>query len=468
MVTLSTESGVPSGDIEVDSFSFILDRLGWQPTASQAPILSCNAQNIAVSGGDRSGKSEVSAKFLIKRDLEWDGPPDEARLYWLVAADYSRTRKEFDILIDNYTRLGLGTSDYTKRVDPGHFVLQGGTKIQTKSAKDPRTLAMDSPHGIVVCEASQIDIETFHRLLGRLLDKNGWLLLSGSLEMGSPWYSALITNWLTGIDGNQSFLLPTPSNTYLFPGGIQDEKIQRLRRTTSDRFFTERIMGKPVPPLGLVHPGFRSDLHVKSVKYRPGEDVYLAVDPGTAGAYAVEACHVVMGEDGQTEQVQVFDEIYEQGLITAQIVQIVNQKKWAKDIKKIVIDVYARQRQSMPPVAEVWLKETGHYTESNKVFVRDQIEIMDRFLTPHPITGQPMIVFAPHCRGVLSEFGAGPNPFDGLVKPYTWRLDSNNGVVGKEPDDRYRHAIQATCYFLVSQYGYAFRKRRATIRVKHW
>jgi len=140
----------------------VFEIVGFDPTDEQSQILNSGKRFILVAGGEQAGKSMVASKFLLHKFLEDDSPG----LYWLVAADYERTRAEFEYLSEDFAKLGI-LAEVTKRVDPGRIVLADGTRIETKSAKDPRTLAMRAPNGIVGCEASQLDLETFYRMRGR-------------------------------------------------------------------------------------------------------------------------------------------------------------------------------------------------------------------------------------------------------------------------------------------------------------
>ena len=160
-----------------DVTGYIYDRVGFEPTDAQMPILSARKRFILVAGGEQAGKSMIASKYLLSRFLEINEPG----LYWLVAADYERTRAEFEYLMEDFSTLGI-LKEASKRVDPGHLTLADGTRIETKSAKDPRTLAMRAPNGILGCEASQLDLETFFRLRGRCAPKRGWMFLAGTFE----------------------------------------------------------------------------------------------------------------------------------------------------------------------------------------------------------------------------------------------------------------------------------------------
>ena len=151
-----------------DLTPYLYDRIGFTPTTSQKVILAAGARFNLVAGGEQAGKSLIASKYLLGRFLETEG----RGLYWLVAADYERTRAEFTYLAEDFEKLGV-LKEVSKRVDPGHITLVDGTRVETKSAKDPRTLAMRAPDGIIGCEASQLDLETFFRLRGRCAPKRG-------------------------------------------------------------------------------------------------------------------------------------------------------------------------------------------------------------------------------------------------------------------------------------------------------
>ena len=312
---------------DIDVRGYLYGKVGFAPTPEQQPILDCDKRFILVAGGEQAGKSLVASKYLLGRCFE-DGPKS---LYWLVAADYERTRAEFEYLAADFARLGI-LQEVSKRIDPGKIVLADGTRIETKSAKDPRTLAMRAPNGIIACEASQLDLETFYRMRGRVAPKRGWLFLSGTHEGSLGWYPQMQISWEHGLGDEVSFNLPSYTNFHLYPGGKNDPEILRLQKDSSDDFFMERIEGIPSPPRGLVFGEFRPDIHVQPVEYVKDTKVSLWIDPGYAGAYAVVVIQEING------QVCVIDEIYEQGLITSEIVELAQSRPWWPDVKDGVID----------------------------------------------------------------------------------------------------------------------------------
>ena len=438
---------------------FLYDKIGFAPTELQKPILESRKRFTLVAGGEQAGKSMVASKYLIGRFLE----NDEPGLYWLVAADYERTRAEFEYLVEDFASMGL-LKEASKRVDPGRIILADDTRIETKSAKDPRTLAMRAPNGIIGCEASQLDLETFHRLRGRCAPKRGWMFLGGTFEGSLGWYPQMYQAWQHSSNvEEQSFSLPSYSNQYLYPGGRQDPEILSLEKVSSDDFFMERIEGIPSPPKGMVFSEIRPDLHVQDVEYEPDIPVHLWIDPGYAEAYAVEVVQVV------NDQIRVIDEIYERDLITDEIIEIAQSKVWWKDAKFGVIDIAGTQHQAMAAPAEVWMEKTGIYFDSQKIKISDGTERLKAFLKTDPIEQrEPRIVFNPKCNGILSEFGVQPNPFDGHTRAYRWKMDRDGTIVGETPEDRYNHGIKAVTYGLINRYGYGYIADSKTIKVRRW
>ena len=454
-------------EAERDVTQVLFERVGFVPTPKQKVVLDAayygGTRFFVVAGGEQGGKSVTASKFLLQEFPDLPSP----FLCWLVASDYEGTRAEFEYIKDDFETLGLvAPNGVTKRLDPGSIVLADGSRIETKSAKDPRTLRMRAPHIIIACEASTLDFQTYERMRGRVGSKKGKLFMSGTFEVGSVgWYPQLWTAWQTGFGDRQSFSLPSPEN----PHAWDADEIEAIKEDNSDAYFQERIMGVPVPPKGMVfQKNFTADIHIKDVQYQPGVPVHLWVDPGYAGAHAVEAVQIV--QKGEFTQVQVFDEIYEQ-MITKDILDIVRQKEWFQDVSHGVIDVAGWQHAAMTAPAEVWMAQPpdgiGLYMHSKKVQnVNDADERLKSYLKVDPVFGEPKTVFSSKCEGILSEFGVGGNPFNGQTLVYQWQLDREGNIVGTKPDNKNNHGIKAVEYGLIWNYGYAHKGTRGVIPVK--
>ena len=353
-------------------------------------------------------------------------------------------------------------AESSKGVDPGRIVLTDGTRIETKSGVDHRTLSKESPDGIIGCEASQLDSTVFSRMRGRVTARNGWLFLAGTFESSVGWYPQLFKAWQQGGSDRRSFSLPSWTNRTLYPDGRYDAQLAALQADSTDDFFMERIAGRPVPPKGLVVPEIRPNVHVRDVSYIPGVPVRLAIDPGYAGAYAVEVLQYIDGRE------VIVDEIYERGLVTEEIIEMARSREWWPDVEGGVIDVAGYQHHSMAAPGEAWLQEGGVSLSASRVSINDGTQRLRSFLKVPGNDRGPRLQIASHCKGILSEMGVTPNPFDGQTRPYRWKTDREGNIVGRVPEDRYNHAIKAVIYHLVDKYGYASRPRASTFKVKRF
>jgi hypothetical protein len=431
----------------------ILATLGHTLSAEQQALIYCNEREVLGGGGERAGKSFVAADYFNVRFWEGD-------LYWIAALDYERCHAEFEYIIK--AMLDLEAVDPADIHTPQHaqwsMQLKTGTVIKSWSLQDWLKVGSEAPDGIIVCEIAQITLQQYDRLTDRTAEKRGWLCGTGTFETSLGWYPEKWKLYQLPGQAGKSFSLPSWSNLHVYPGGINDPEIQRLKNqyASNPDYFNERFGGIPCPPHGLVFPEFRNLIHVKELKTED-KPVYLWIDPGYDGAYAVEAVQVT------TDTVHVIDEVYERGLVTEQIIDVCMQRPWWRLVGGGAVDIAARQHQAMPAVAEVWQSKAKLNLASNRVEEAQGRDRLHTFLNVNPIDHQPRLFVDPRCRGLLSEFGACPNPHTGTAEPYRWKEDRMGVVVGSAPDDKNNHAIKAIIYGLIDKFGYVTRGASKTV-----
>ncbi len=432
----------------------VFQKLGYEPSSEQRKVHESDARFRLVSGGIQSGKSYLAANELLSRFYE-------GTLFWLVAQDYNRTSAEYRYIVAGLDKLGL-PYDASKNVDPGEIVISNKIRIVTKSASDPRKLAMEAPDGIIGCEASQIDYESFLKIRERASPKRAWVLLEGTFESSLGWYPQVWQQWqLPNTEGGKSFILPSWSNTHLYPEGRQDPEIKALEKIFSKDRFLERIAGVPCPPTGRVFTEFSLPMHVgigESYEFDKALSVYIWVDPGYASAYSVLVAQI------RGDHVYIVDEIFERGYVTQDIIKICMQRPWWN--KKIggAIDIAAKQHQAMPAPAEIWLKEGQVALTSQVLKIRDGIERVKSFLIINPITNSPLLHINAKCRGLISEMGGCENPITNQTAVYAWKKDREGNVVGEEPEDKHNHACKALAYGLVSLFGFTGARQKPKVK----
>ncbi|MBA7654690.1 hypothetical protein ES703_62573 [subsurface metagenome] len=420
----------------------------WGP--EQEPIILCNEREILGAGGERGGKSYVAAEFFNVRFWEGD-------LYWIAAKDYDRCHEEFGYIAKAMIAIGAVLPDdvHTPQNGQWHMKLNTGATVKTWSLKDWLKVGFEAPDGIIIAEVAQITHTEYTRLCDRTAEKRGWVVGTGTFESSLGWFPEKWKLYQLPGQAGKSFSLPSWCNRHVYPGGEQDPEILRLKAKYPEDYFLERFGGVPCPPKGLVFPEFRYLIHVKEMEVQDAP-VYLWIDPGYAGAYSVEVVQIA------GEVVHVVDEIYEQGLVTEQIIDICMQRPWWRLVAGGAVDIYAMQHQAMPAVAEVWLAKAHLSLSAQRVDEAAGRERLHTFLTVNPIDHQPRFFVDPKCVGILSEFGVAPNPFTEEAAPFKWKEDRTGAVVGQQPEDKNNHGIKAVIYGLIDRFGYVTRKRESS------
>jgi hypothetical protein len=479
----------------------ILDLLGFEPTGpEQAAFLASDHRQKAGSGGYQGGKSTlVACDLCLRLPLDMVKARDdygrtgraEGIIYWLVGSTYDHTRKEFEYINENIKKMGYKTNA-SGAINPGKILVDTGDPvtniaIYTKSSTNPEGLAMEGPHGIIACEAGLLDFETWRKINARIAPRKGWMDATGTREGHLGRWPSILNNWKSGTNDRKSFIIPSPTNIHVYPGGYNDPEILRLKEEEDDDWFLQRIMGKDVPAKGLVFPEFDAEIHVRDdIKWeRTYEQVFLWEDPGYGrSAHSVSAVQEVVrvGKGGQQyKQLQVFWQFYERGYIQSDVIEhVMNQPWWKASSIVIVSDPnYMGQHHSMGSVEEEWFRKARiRPVNINKRFKRrlkinEGTHRLKAFLKVSGISGEPGIVWSPSCKGTLSEFGAVTHPIKGplfdTVAAYRNRMDSDGNIIGDVPEDKNNDGIKGTIYGLIEHSGYVHHdKSKNGARMKRW
>lgn len=421
----------------------LYDLLGFVATPLQAEIVEDDTRITLICGGERGSKSFTAVKKALPKLFTGD-------LFWLVGKEYSLCRAEWDYLVADLTKLGILDCSPTKNIDPGEISFLNGKKIITKPTSHPEKIATTAPDGIIVCEAAQIEYEAYLRLSGRLGEKRAWMIMSGTLENSNSWYPEMFTRWQgPNQEEARSYSLPSWLNSFVYPGGRQDPEILRLERETTPDRFLERYGAVPCPPSNKAIPEFSNKIHVGNYPYDPELPVYLWIDPGYAGAYAVEVIQKF------PEHIVIVDEVYLQGYVTKEIIDICKdpiKHPWWNSVEDGVIDIAGKQHQAMEAPIEIWMSEGKLSLRTNKVKEEYGLEVLRTFLKVNPVTNKTRLLVDSKCKGFISECGGCKSPVGGGM----WLRDKHTGKL----IDRDNHATKAVIYGLVDSFGYTERTGR--------
>lgn len=417
-----------------------------------------------ILGGERGGKS-LTAAFagMACMDVGRKGE------YWIVGPDYRQARPEFQYMYEWFKKYDLILGEPSMPANEAaawSLTTKFGASLRTRSAADVQKLASFSVDGIIMAEAAQSIHEAYLRLLGRVSETNGWLILSGTLEQGLPWYVDLYERWQgDNLLGARSFSLPSWSNLEVYPGGRDDPKIKELEAEFPPDLFMERFGAKPQKKLGLVLPEFDMSIHVKHLTVDPKHPVELAIDPGQH-TYAV----LFLQYDGLV--CNVLDRVYVKGMIAQDVIpQAMGNPLW-KYIDPLyagTIDVAGKQHHANKSQMELWQEIAGVCLTAKYIRLDETIAALRYRLRDTNPLYKPLLYFNNHMTNARGPDGIA---LDVLAEPLTWRWPdrgpSQNLAV--KPVDKNNDAMKAIGYSLVQRYGMNLerQKRNSAIRRDYW
>jgi len=388
-------------------------------------------------------------------------------LFWIIAVDYEQARPEFQYCAEWLTELGAIENPKRSISMPkvGRCMLRTktGQVIETRSADDVKKIAGRAPDGIILAEAAQMGFEAYLKSIGRLSERRGWLLLSGTFESSSGWYVDLFNDWQSANpEGARSFSVPTWSNLKVYPGGRRDPEILRMEAMYSKipGMFEERCGAVPMPPSDLVFRTFREPIHMSDhVRFEKSKPVYLAIDPsGGTNPYAVCAVQFYSHEEKMFDPPEVYDKIdfayvidvvYKRGKIDEQMIDLAKERPWWRNVAGGAIDVEA------PDSKKRWLKYGGVSLWSKKIPVNEGIRRMHTFL--HCIRSDdgtwkwpPHLLLNPSCEDISYEF----RNFKRAKSTGGVRQGLEFEFKEKPPPNQPDHALKALWYLFIARYGY--------------
>lgn len=438
--------------------NLLLDKTGLTLNPIQVPFVNDTHTFKALIGGERSGKSFLTAIDAVTRI-------PFGKLFWVVGPDYDLPRREFSYILDFLVQLGaVGSRKDVSQPQEGQWTVttKSGQVIMTRTAADVRKLAADPVDGIIITEAAQCPFSTVLKAFGRISETHGWLTVEGTLEGESGWYAEIVREMLDDPTDNTflgtAHIMPTWSNLAIFPGGRNDPAIKHLERVYGrvPGLFDERCGAIPAPPMGVIFRDFSHVKHVnQAITFNPGRPVYLAIDPGHGGpsAYVVLAIQTAESVREYTDPDQKqFDAIehlnvlegslYLPGLTTEDAIALSRQQEWWPNVVGGVIDVEA------PDERLRWTNLGKVTLAASKVYILEGERRLHTFLVQSSGDERPPLQYSAGVDpAILREYSEYKSAVSSAAKMDT---SPGNSVRLRRGSD---HALKALWYFLVYRYG---------------
>ncbi len=416
-------------------------RVGYAPHELQTPIHKSGARIIAVSGGERAGKSQFTGMELFAC-VPW------CERIVIASDEYDEGRKEFSYLTDALVKIGALGHTSTPRRGAWYAYSLTGCEIRTLSLHDGvnELTATGEPYDIVaLVEWGYIGWNAFLAARGRVAETRGRVLMSGTLQDSVGWQADM---WHMGQRVNEwdvaSFALPSYANRALFPGGLEDPEIASWRQTLSREEAARRIDGELISNPARVYPQFSHVAHVQPWAVFDGnDDVTLLVDAGYhPSRYAVLAAQFRKDGHGR-EMMVIVDELWEHNRIHEEIVEMCKQRPWADNVARAIGGHETRQHQAARSTAEVWsaLWPGLAFETFDAGSVLEGVRRVQWLLEPPDGRG-PRLAFGPGCEGLAWEF-----------QHYKRPTDRVGTVTSEQPLDAYNDALDALRVGVMWRFG---------------
>jgi hypothetical protein len=467
--------------------------LGLEFHPEQLDIVKSRDRFPVIGGGERGGKTFTTAAILLPHivllpyirkerffkpdgspaiDLDREAPrnPD----FLLFGPTYAEPRQEFQHLEDWLRRLGKlpdGRKHMSKPQDgPWRLVTTDGVVVATWSMEDPTSIRSVNLEGAACCEAGKMPYSGVERVWGRVSATKGFIVYSGTMESSQKWYEDwMLMGKRPNHLGIKSYSLPSYTNRHQFPGGYDDPEIQHLKRVYSEDVFAMRVLAEPRPPRDRVLKEVTTD-HIGELAVPEDALVEIWVDPGYASAYAVlfvamwdeyerdRDGQLVRDDEGRPRPLgrrfYVFDELYEQGKTTDDIIDLCQQHPAWPRIRSGVIDVAAKgHRDAGESALEKWQLRTP-LTWNMRYW--PEAALIERIRSS---AKQGRITINPKCRGLIAECGLGEPVFPEM-HPWKFHTDRDGRITSERPVDKWNHSAKALGYGLLHHLGQVESLRR--------
>lgn len=271
----------------------IFDAVGYSPHRLQTEIhlAQREARFRVVCAGRRTGKSTLGGHELTPLALAARLRPELTRHgrrseFWIVGPEYTDAEKEFRVLYNDLTKLGVPLDKPGTYNDPiggnMHISLWDGKfQVHAKSAKYPDSLVGEALEGVILAEAAKLKPAIWTKYIRPMLaDYRGWGLMTSTPE-GKNWFYELYMRGLDEEDKNWwGVRMPSWSNNILFPDGRYDSEIIDMSKDMSDEKFKQEIGAEFTEFVGRVYKDWDDETHVGNFKYNPRWPLYIATDYG--------------------------------------------------------------------------------------------------------------------------------------------------------------------------------------------
>jgi PBSX family phage terminase large subunit len=276
-----------------------------------------------INAGRRFGKS------VLARSIVLDWATKNAGLYWIVSPTYQMAR---DIHWKQGYNLEIPQEWIAKKNEVDlEITLKNGSRIALKSAENPDRLRGTGLRGLVVDEVAFL--KDWKHLWDEALRPALTDYQAPALFTSTPkGYNAFYELWMQGQkeDGEwKSWRITTYDNPF-----IPVEEIEQAKQELDEDTFAQEYLAEFKKFTGLVYKDFsRENNVIEPIELQPNWTYYRGIDFGFANPTAV-----IFAAITDKGELIIWDEIYQSGLQTPDLAQLIKQKSEGKTFVNTIAD----------------------------------------------------------------------------------------------------------------------------------
>ena len=248
--------------------------------------------------GRRWGKSQAAGHRMTHKLFI----PDSYN--WIVGPTYKLGEKEFRVVWHDFRKL-----DLLKYCKKSYSAKQGDMRIETPwgavlevvSADKQDSLLGEGLSHAIMSEAARHHRSTWEQFIEPALSDLLGTCDFPSTPKGFNWYHGLWELGQAGVDntGNtyQSWQFPSWTNPIRYPGGIDNDEIQRIQGIVSKIWFDQEYGASFTALTGAIYEEWNEKIHVKSHEFNPAWPNFLAFDYGFANPFVCLDIQVTPSDD---------------------------------------------------------------------------------------------------------------------------------------------------------------------------
>lgn len=373
------------------SMRSVFEKIEYAPHEVQRQIHM--AQNLSrfrvVCAGRRTGKSTLGGHELTpvalaaktRTELSRHGRRSE---HWIVGPEYTDAEKEFRVLYNDLSKLGVPFDRPGTYNDPiggnMHISLWDGKfQVHAKSAKYPDSLVGEALESVILAEAAKLKSVIWTKYIRPMLaDYRGNALMTSTPE-GKNWFYEM---WQRGQDTEDpnwwSIRMPSWSNNILFPEGRYDPEILDMSKDMSDEKFKQEIGAEFTEFVGRVFKDYDEETHFGNYSYNPRWPVYVATDYGFTNPNVALFIQVDVWD-----RVVVIGEYYKRGETEVEFAQGVLDDPYLRSLLEKTRVLYPDPEDpgASKTLSKMWNVNVAGSTGGS---LNDRINLIRRFLKGHP------------------------------------------------------------------------------------